>query len=486
MGSRTPNDPTKKSGFVAKVWDETKKEYRPIYTLPDATDNVQGGVFLSDSTNDLTNKAADGIRAATPFAVASVNANANKKLDKETLEAQTVKGDVTFNKTITGDISGNAGSANKWKEAKQLELKVGTNGTPVSVGIDGSQNVNLTINSINASDISGGQLSLDVIPKAALERVITVANEAARFELTKEKVQTGDTVYQEDTEKMYFVVNDEKLNQAAGYQEYKVGTAGRLGTETVGSSNNVNHTAQAIWLDQGYPKPITPKIGEEYRPIYLNSGVFTEIGYSIKSNVPENAKFTDTTYTFFDARGFEPTAGYPGLICGLDDNDLTRDTKFLCGDGTWKVAGEVTGVKGAKEDSFRKGNVNLTPENVGALSLEGGILTGGLTTCGVAPTENDVYSLGTSTTKWSNVYASNFHGNLKGTADSANTVNNSIQMTGAITAPAVSMNVSGAWKFNTSIADKAVKRNHLDSNIGIVEVSSVEPTDPHVQIWIKP
>lgn len=482
MGSRIPNDPTKKSGFVAKVWDETKKEYRPIYTLPDATDNVQGGVFLSDSTNDLTNKAADGIRAATPFAVASVNANANKKLDKETLEAQTVKGDVTFNKTITGDISGNAGSANKWKEAKQLELKVGTNGTPVSVGIDGSQNVNLTINSINASDISGGQLSLDVIPKAALERVITVANEAARFELTKETVQTGDTVYQEDTEKMYFVVNDDKLNQAAGYQEYKVGTAGRLGTETVGSSDNAAHTAQAIWLDQGYPKPISPQIGHASQPVYLDKGVFTEISYTIQSNVPKDAKFTDTTYEVFKP-ATESAAGSTGLV---PQPPMGAQVKFLRGDGTWQIAGEVTGVKGAKEDTFRKGNVNLTPENVGALSLEGGILTGGLTTCGVAPTENDVYSLGTSATKWSNVYASNFHGNLKGTADSANTVNNSIQMTGAITAPAVSMNVNGAWKFNTSIADKAVKRNHLDSNIGIVEVSNVEPTDPHVQIWIKP
>ncbi len=41
--------------------------------------------------------------------------------------------------------------------------------------------------------------------------------------------------------------------------------------------------------------------------------------------------------------------------------------------------GSVTGVKGDKENAYRTGNVNITPENVGALSLKGGTVNGKVT-----------------------------------------------------------------------------------------------------------
>ena len=46
---------------------------------------------------------------------------------------------------------------------------------------------------------------------------------------------------------------------------------------------------------------------------------------------------------------------------------------YKTSDGKWDVlAGTpVTGVKGAKETSYRRGNVNLTPENIGALATDG-------------------------------------------------------------------------------------------------------------------
>lgn len=42
----------------------------------------------------------------------------------------------------------------------------------------------------------------------------------------------------------------------------------------------------------------------------------------------------------------------------------------------------VTGVKGNAESTYRTGNVNLTPENIGALALSGGTMTGVLTAKG--------------------------------------------------------------------------------------------------------
>ena len=52
-----PNGADKKLNFVAKVYDPTAKEFKPIYIAPDATDKVQGDVKLSDATNSTLNAA---------------------------------------------------------------------------------------------------------------------------------------------------------------------------------------------------------------------------------------------------------------------------------------------------------------------------------------------------------------------------------------------------------------------------------------------
>lgn len=63
------------------------------------------------------------------------------------------------------------------------------------------------------------------IPPAALERIVTVADQTARFALTTTTVQNGDSVYQTDTATMYMVVDDTNLGNAAGYLVYSAGTS---------------------------------------------------------------------------------------------------------------------------------------------------------------------------------------------------------------------------------------------------------------------
>ena len=60
------------------------------------------------------------------------------------------------------------------------------------------------------------------------------------------------------------------------------------------------------------------------------------------------------------------SAGAGGLVPQPAAGD---NAKFLKGDGTWATPswGAVTGVKGDKENSYRTGNVNLTPADIGAL-----------------------------------------------------------------------------------------------------------------------
>lgn len=67
-----------------------------------------------------------------------------------------------------------------------------------------------------------GLLSLDMIPKGAVERVVNVADQSARFALTTDDIQLGDVVKQQDTGVFYYVVDEAELNNAAGYDTANV------------------------------------------------------------------------------------------------------------------------------------------------------------------------------------------------------------------------------------------------------------------------
>lgn len=85
-------------------------------------------------------------------------------------------------------------------------------------------------------------------------------------------------------------------------------------------------------------------------------------GYTIASNVPANAKFTDTTY--LDMKGATASAaGAHGLVPAPATGD---QGKFLTGAGTWAVPTDtVTRVKGSSESTYRTGDVNITAANIG-------------------------------------------------------------------------------------------------------------------------
>lgn len=70
-----------------------------------------------------------------------------------------------------------------------------------------------------------GLVPIESIPPAALERLVIVANQAARYALTTASIQTGDTVKETDTGLMYRVKDDIQLGNAAGYEQYTAGQA---------------------------------------------------------------------------------------------------------------------------------------------------------------------------------------------------------------------------------------------------------------------
>ncbi len=509
MAKGNPNDSTMKNNFVARVYDPTLKTYRPIYVAPDATDNKRGEVWLSDATN-ATDNAATGVVAATPKAVKAVNDNANNKLDKTTDTAQSVKSPTTFTGKVTGNggfagnltgnVAGNADTATKLKTARSISVKGGNNGGTGSANFDGSGNISITIPSIDAANITG-VLPLNTIPQGALERLVHVADKATRFKLTNTQVQTGDSVIQDDTGVMYVIVDDSKLNVDAGYQEYKAGTALEA-THAANADNATNATTAG-------------KVGHSLTVQYVNvNNLGATMGSTETFNGSADVKINSYNAAYSDFTGASASkAGVHGLVPAPAAGN---QNKFLRGDGTWQVAGEVTGVKGNAETNYRTGNVNLTCANIGAaetnhnhdtsyLKLSGGTLTGTLTGQTIKPSTNGSYTLGASNAKWSYVYANKFVGDLTGNvegnatsatnAQSANKFNNTVALSGDITTSATSFNTVSPITMTTTIgngkvtsakiADKAITNSKLADDVGTVYVGTDTPTEEHIKLWVK-
>lgn len=78
--------------------------------------------------------------------------------------------------------------------------------------------------SLDASKLTG-TINIEQLPVGALERLVIVETDEARFQLTTNEIQKGDTVKVTNTNKMYFVVDDSKLSTEDGYVEYSAGIA---------------------------------------------------------------------------------------------------------------------------------------------------------------------------------------------------------------------------------------------------------------------
>ena len=78
---------------------------------------------------------------------------------------------------------------------------------------------------LDASKITSGTISIDRLPQAALERLVVVDDDAARFKLTTSDVQLGDVVKVESSGLMYYVKDASELDNAAGYEAFTAGSA---------------------------------------------------------------------------------------------------------------------------------------------------------------------------------------------------------------------------------------------------------------------
>ena len=93
-------------------------------------------------------------------------------------------------------------------------------------------------------DPDTGLIPINLIPAQVFERMITVADDTARFALTTDDVQNGDWVYVNSTQIMYFVSDEDHLDTEAGYTPVAAGIAAKAVGDKNG--NDITLTYQLI------------------------------------------------------------------------------------------------------------------------------------------------------------------------------------------------------------------------------------------------
>lgn len=191
----------------------------------------------------------------------------------------------------------NAPTATKLQAARIIALSGAVTGS-VSSDFGSNITISTTLANFDASKITSGTINIDRLPKAALERMVVVADDTARFKLTTATAQVGDTVKVTATNKMYLVKDDSKLNTEAGYEPYTASSASSVPWSGVTGkpSTFAPPTAAASTLGG-------VKVG------YTTSGKNYKLQVDASGNAFVNVPWTDNNTTYNQA-----TADTLGLV----------------------------------------------------------------------------------------------------------------------------------------------------------------------------
>lgn len=191
----------------------------------------------------------------------------------------------------------NAPTATKLQAARTIALSGAVAGS-VSSDFGGNVTISTTLANFDASKIASGTISIDRLPKAALERLVVVADDTARFALTTATAQSGDTVKVTSTGKMYLIKDESKLNSEDGYEPYTASQASSVPWSGV----------------TGKPSTFTPPTSSAtvlggIKVGYTTSGKNYKVQLDSSGNAYVNVPWTDNNTTYNEA-----TAGTLGLV----------------------------------------------------------------------------------------------------------------------------------------------------------------------------
>mgnify|MGYP005785129495 CR=1 FL=1 len=228
----------------------------------------------------------------------------------------------------------------------------------VSVANDSHTHSNATITSLDASKLTG-TISIDRLPKGSLERLVPVEDQAARFSLTTNEVQLGDTVHQLDTGVMYLVVDEAELDNAAGYKEYTAGSAtsvpwsGVTGRPSTFTPSTHTHTISQVTDIANASVAAATKATQDSAGQAINSTYIKALSASGRTITYTKGNGTTGTITTQDTTYANATTGSAGLMSAADKtkldgiatgaNKYTHPTYAAHTSGLYKVTVDTTG-----------------------------------------------------------------------------------------------------------------------------------------------
>ena len=317
-------------------------------------------VSATDTTYDLaTNSKAGIVTIGTAAGKANGTASAGTTTGGKAAAVDHVH-------PLQTSVSGNAGTATKLAAKIDIKLSGDVTGTAefdgsddititTTVGNDSHSHSNSTITSVDASKITSGTISIDRLPHGALERLTVVANDTARFALTTDNVQLGDTVKVTSTGLMYFVKDTANLANENGYEIYTAGGAtsvpwtGVTGKPTTFTPSAHDHdsatqsvagfmsTADKKKLDgidtgaNKYTHPTyTSRTSGLYKITVNGTGHVSAATTVVQSDITGLGIATDDVMTGASSS----VDGAKGLVPAPVKGD---QEKFLKGDGSWAV-----------------------------------------------------------------------------------------------------------------------------------------------------
>src|ERR1035437_5803350 len=172
-----------------------------------------------------------------------------------------------------------------------------------------------------ASLDASAQIPITQIPPAALERLVIVADQTARYALTTAIVQNGDTVKQTDTGLMYFVIDDTNLNNSSGYAVYTAGTASSVAWGSI----------------TGMPSPVSSLSGTNTGDVTLGTASGLSLSAQILSlgiaSTGVTGALSGTDGSTFNSKQAALTIGNLTDV-GTDGITITGGTGSVIGSGT--------------------------------------------------------------------------------------------------------------------------------------------------------
>lgn len=285
----------------------------------------------------------------------------------------------------------NAPTATKLQAARTIALSGAVTGS-VSSDFGSNVTISTTLANFDASKIASGTISIDRLPKAALERLIVVADDTARFALTTATAQSGDTVKVTSTGKMYLIKDESKLNSEDGYEPYTAsqassvpwsGVTGKPSTFTPPTSSatvlggiKVGYTTSGknykVQLDSSgnaYVNVPWTDNNTTYNEATADTLGLVKIGYVsngknyavllANGKMYVNVPWTDTNTTYTNMGAASASAsGKAGLVPAPAAG---AQAKYLRGDGTWQTPPNTTYGNMGGATSSAAGSAGLVP-----------------------------------------------------------------------------------------------------------------------------